>query len=56
MLTPSVQDSPDPVQVRGRVGDNLDPERSLQPLGLEAEVEESGSFNNLSLMPCTCVM
>ena len=39
MLTPSVQDSPDPVQVRGRVGDNLDLARSLQPLGLEAEVQ-----------------
>ena len=39
MLTPSVQDSPDPVQVQGHVGDNLDLVRSLQQLGLEAEVK-----------------
>jgi len=50
MLTPSVQDSPDPVQVRGRVGDNLDLERSLRPPGLEAEVEESGPVSTISLM------
>ena len=56
MLTPSLQDSPDLVQVRGRVGDNLDLARSLRPPGLEAKVEESGGFNNLSLVPCTCVM
>ena len=39
MLTPSLRDSPDPVQVWGRVDDNLDLARSLQLLGLEAEVK-----------------